>query len=168
MPQGGSWMRNKNNNTYARLLASRTTTLIETSKRRQRPYDDTRGFTTLRRIYSKSAKASRALGEIPGTHTTVIGKGLDRNERQYASTAAVFLKSRLLMAMSGSRRQKGPLVITAIGAGALFIGLKWKAVLARSEAAKKTSTKENYNYSVAPGRSGKSSIRHSNIRISIG
>lgn len=40
-----------------------------------------------------------------------------------------------------------------MGASALFLGLKWKAVLARSEAAKKASTKE-INYSVAPNRSG--------------
>jgi hypothetical protein len=35
----------------------------------------------------------------------------------------------------------------------LFIGMKWRAVLARSEAAKDTA--KGINYSVAPGRSGK-------------
>ncbi|TVY75779.1 hypothetical protein LSUE1_G004477 [Lachnellula suecica] len=50
-------------------------------------------------------------------------------------------------------RQRTPLFIGAfLGAGALFIGLKWRAVLDRSEAAKKASTKENF--SVATGRSG--------------
>ncbi|KAF8861756.1 hypothetical protein BDZ45DRAFT_671585 [Acephala macrosclerotiorum] len=51
-------------------------------------------------------------------------------------------------------RSRTPWLIgTFVGAGALFIGLKWKAVLARSEAAKKAGTKE-INYSVAPNRSG--------------
>ncbi|CAL3971433.1 unnamed protein product [Diplocarpon coronariae] len=53
------------------------------------------------------------------------------------------------------RRQRTSLLIaTFFGATAIFGGLKWKAVFSRSEAAKKASTKENYNYSVAPGRSG--------------
>lgn len=53
---------------------------------------------------------------------------------------------------SGGSRT-GLFVAAFVGAGALFIGLKWNAVLARSEAAKKASTKE-INYSVAPNRSG--------------
>ncbi|PBP28179.1 hypothetical protein BUE80_DR000963 [Diplocarpon rosae] len=53
------------------------------------------------------------------------------------------------------QRQRTPLLIgTFFGATAIFGGLKWKAVFSRSEAAKKASTKENCNYSVAPGRSG--------------
>lgn len=52
------------------------------------------------------------------------------------------------------RRGRTPwLIASFVGASALFLGLKWKAVLARSEAAKKASTKE-INYSVAPNRSG--------------
>ncbi|KUJ06975.1 uncharacterized protein LY89DRAFT_743306 [Mollisia scopiformis] len=55
---------------------------------------------------------------------------------------------------SGMPRGRTPWLIGAVvGTGALFIGLKWKAVLARSEAAKKSGTKE-INYSVAPNRSG--------------
>jgi hypothetical protein len=52
------------------------------------------------------------------------------------------------------RRQRTPLLIGAfISASALFIGLKWRAVVQRSEAAKKAGQKD-VNYSVAPGRSG--------------
>lgn len=46
------------------------------------------------------------------------------------------------------------MVATFFGGAALFIGFKWRAVMARSEAAKRAGTKE-INYSVAPGRSGK-------------
>jgi len=52
-------------------------------------------------------------------------------------------------------RQRTPLLIaTFFGGSALFIGFKWRSVMQRSEAAKKASTKEGANYSVAPGRSG--------------
>ncbi|TVY21313.1 hypothetical protein LARI1_G000459 [Lachnellula arida] len=53
-------------------------------------------------------------------------------------------------------RQRTPILIgTFLTGSALFVGLKWRAVMARSEAAKKASSKEaNANFSVAPGRSG--------------
>lgn len=75
---------------------------------------------------------------------------------QGAAEAGRYLQENDLLTLRfASRRQKVPLLITAsVGVGALFVGMKWKAVLARSDAAKKASTKENYNYSVAPGRSG--------------
>ncbi|TVY37106.1 hypothetical protein LSUB1_G004239 [Lachnellula subtilissima] len=54
-------------------------------------------------------------------------------------------------------RQKTPILIaTFLTASSLFVGLKWRAVMARSEAAKKASSKEgnaNANFSVATGRS---------------
>jgi hypothetical protein len=43
------------------------------------------------------------------------------------------------------------------GGSAFFIGLKWRAVMQRSEASKAASSKD-INYSVAPGRSGASPI----------
>lgn len=53
------------------------------------------------------------------------------------------------------RRQRNPLLLAAfIGGGGIYLGLKWRAVLQASEAAKKAGTKD-INYSVAPGRSGK-------------
>ncbi|TVY46073.1 hypothetical protein LOCC1_G001766 [Lachnellula occidentalis] len=54
-------------------------------------------------------------------------------------------------------RQRTPLAIGAFLTGsALFVGLKWRAVMARSEAAKKASSKDtNGNFSVDAGRSGK-------------
>lgn len=45
------------------------------------------------------------------------------------------------------------LLAALVGGSALFIGLKWRAVIARSEAAKVAGTKD-VNYAVAPGRSG--------------
>ncbi|KAF4635946.1 hypothetical protein G7Y89_g2145 [Cudoniella acicularis] len=53
-------------------------------------------------------------------------------------------------------RQRTPLLIgTFLVGSAFFIGLKWRAVMQRSEAAKQASSKTNYN--VQPGeRSGKS------------
>ncbi|PSS10887.1 hypothetical protein M430DRAFT_37048 [Amorphotheca resinae ATCC 22711] len=51
-------------------------------------------------------------------------------------------------------KQRTPLVIAAcVGAGSVFIGLKWRAVMQRSEEAKRAAGK-NINYTVAPGRSG--------------
>jgi len=50
-------------------------------------------------------------------------------------------------------RQRPLLLFTAIGAGGVFIGSKWRAVMARSEAAKNASSTDG-NYTVAPGRSG--------------
>jgi len=51
-------------------------------------------------------------------------------------------------------RQRTPLLFLAFfGVGGLFIGLKWRAVMQRSEAANKAGT-AGINYSVAPGRSG--------------
>lgn len=53
-------------------------------------------------------------------------------------------------------RSRNPVILAAlVGGSALFIGLKWRAVLARSEAAKIAGSKDS-NYAVAPGRSGKS------------
>jgi hypothetical protein len=53
------------------------------------------------------------------------------------------------------RRQRTPLLIaTFFSGGALFIGLKYRTIMQRSEAAKKANAKEGVNYSVAPGRSG--------------
>ncbi|KAH6676601.1 hypothetical protein B0J14DRAFT_585881 [Halenospora varia] len=51
-------------------------------------------------------------------------------------------------------RQRGPLLIgTFLGASAFFIGLKWRAVMQRSEAAKQANSRDNYH--VQPGaRSG--------------
>jgi hypothetical protein len=47
------------------------------------------------------------------------------------------------------------LVLAALfGGTALFVGMKWRAVIARSEAAKLAGTKDA-NYAVATGRSGK-------------
>lgn len=55
---------------------------------------------------------------------------------------------------STDRKQRAPLVIAAIVAGSgLFIGLKWRAVMARSDAAKRAN-----EYTVAPGRSGEFSV----------
>lgn len=54
------------------------------------------------------------------------------------------------------RRQRNPLLLaTFLGGSGLFIGLKWRAVVQRSEAAKKAGTTD-VNYHVAPGRSGES------------
>ena len=66
--------------------------------------------------------------------------------------------------MSINRKQRTPLLLaTFVGGGALFIGLKWRAVLQKSEAAKLATTrtgsgKADVNYSVDAGRSGK--FRH--------
>ncbi|OBT62818.1 hypothetical protein VE03_07669 [Pseudogymnoascus sp. 23342-1-I1] len=51
---------------------------------------------------------------------------------------------------------RAPLVIAAFGgAAAIFIGLKWRAVFARSEAAKERSGAGGGNvYTVQTGRSG--------------
>ncbi|TVY25490.1 hypothetical protein LHYA1_G005741 [Lachnellula hyalina] len=52
----------------------------------------------------------------------------------------------------------------------LFVGLKWRAVMARSEAAKKASSKEgnaNANFGVATGRSGESAIPYIYLDIAI-
>jgi hypothetical protein len=58
-----------------------------------------------------------------------------------------------LLTMMLSHRRR-PFLFTALfGGSALFIGLRWRAVLQRSEAAKKAASKD-VNYSVAPGRSG--------------
>lgn len=57
------------------------------------------------------------------------------------------------MLLSFSRQRTPLLLATFVGGSALFIGLKWRAVLARSEAAKDTA--KGINYSVAPGRSGR-------------
>jgi hypothetical protein len=43
--------------------------------------------------------------------------------------------------------------MAVFGGSAFFIGMKWRAVMARSEAAKKAGSKD-INYSVATGRSG--------------
>jgi hypothetical protein len=52
------------------------------------------------------------------------------------------------------RRQRTPFLLLAFfGGGGLFVGLKWRAVMQRSEAAKKAGAKD-VNYAVAPGRSG--------------
>ncbi|RDL39953.1 Uncharacterized protein BP5553_04293 [Venustampulla echinocandica] len=51
-------------------------------------------------------------------------------------------------------RQRTPLLIgTFIAGSSIFIGLKWRAVMQRSEAAKKATSKPA-NYSVDTGRSG--------------
>jgi hypothetical protein len=47
------------------------------------------------------------------------------------------------------------MLMALFGGSAFFIGLKWRAVMQRSEAAKKAGAKD-VNYSVAPGRSGTS------------
>ncbi|KAB8298215.1 hypothetical protein EYC80_001954 [Monilinia laxa] len=54
-------------------------------------------------------------------------------------TRALFSRQRLILG-------------TFLGGGALFIGMKWKAVLQRSEAAKIAGSKQNF--AVAAGRSG--------------
>jgi hypothetical protein len=47
------------------------------------------------------------------------------------------------------------MLMALFGGSAFFIGLKWRAVMQRSEAAKNAGAKD-VNYSVAPGRSGTS------------
>lgn len=52
------------------------------------------------------------------------------------------------------RRQRTPLLIgTFLAGSSIFIGLKWRAVMQRSEATKKATSKPA-NYSVDTGRSG--------------
>ncbi|KAH8593428.1 hypothetical protein B0O99DRAFT_627175 [Bisporella sp. PMI_857] len=51
------------------------------------------------------------------------------------------------------RRRTPLLLLTFLGGSAAFIGFKWRAVMQRSEAAKRASSKET-NYAVVPGRSG--------------
>ncbi|KIN00152.1 hypothetical protein OIDMADRAFT_199344 [Oidiodendron maius Zn] len=50
-------------------------------------------------------------------------------------------------------KQRTPLLLTAfVGGGALFIAMKWRAVIQRSEAAKRAGAR--HDYGVATGRSG--------------
>jgi hypothetical protein len=65
-------------------------------------------------------------------------------------------KMALLICLSTNSRSRTPLVVgTIVTASVFFIGMKWRAVMARSEAAKHTSSKDNLH--VAAGeRSGES------------
>ncbi|KAI0994845.1 hypothetical protein K3495_g13337 [Podosphaera aphanis] len=51
-------------------------------------------------------------------------------------------------------RNRAPYIIASfLGLSTVFIGLKWRAVMRRSEDAKKATSKE-INYFVVPSRSG--------------
>jgi len=58
-----------------------------------------------------------------------------------------------------SLRQRTPLLLaTFFGGAALFVGFKFRTMMQQSEAGKEARDKEGVNYSVAPGRSGMSSV----------
>lgn len=70
------------------------------------------------------------------------------------SSLSVLLKRKLILIYTCISRRRTPLILmTIFGGSAFFIGLKWRAVMQRSEEAKRSGTKD-INYSVAPGRSG--------------
>ncbi|RKF62761.1 hypothetical protein GcC1_01111 [Golovinomyces cichoracearum] len=57
------------------------------------------------------------------------------------------------MASRGLFRPRSFFIVGFCGCSALFLGLKWRAVMERSESAKRSSSKEA-NFIVVPSRSG--------------